>query len=166
MRIVKKLLAKLLPTGTDDQQPAIAEASEYPSVLDPDKVGAYPALARSGGGYVWDEVLEYRVWSHPERGAPDLYNGSDYFHAFDNYSAALAFSGSNPGSEVPLALVLQREHINEPEPGKFEHVEEERIAEWRVDWLARSRRTERTIPDFFSPNAPPNRIEILRGEAE
>lgn len=44
----------------------------YPEVLVPEQVGNYRALAKSGGGYVWDEVLEYRVWCHPQDGAPDL----------------------------------------------------------------------------------------------
>ena len=142
------------------------EPPTYPPVLDPAKVGSYPASTKSGGGYVWDEVLEYRVWSHPERGAPDECDGSDYFHAFDNYPDALAFSHSEEGTEDPLVLILQREHINEPKPGVFEHVKEERITEWKVEWLHRSRRTEKTIPDFLSPNAPPNRLEILCGEID
>lgn len=33
----------------------------YPEVIDPTLVGTYPAAAMSGGGYVWDAVLEYRV---------------------------------------------------------------------------------------------------------
>ena len=138
----------------------------YPLALDPAKVGSYPALTKSGGGYVWDEVLEYRVWSHPECGAPDEFDGSDYYFAFDSYPDALAFSESREGTEMPLALVLQREHINEPQPGVFEHVTQERITEWNVEWLSRSRRTASTIPDFFSADAPPNRLEILRGEAD
>ncbi len=48
---------------------------KYPDVYDESKVGAYAALAKAGGGYVWDEVLEYRVWCHPEQGAADLGNG-------------------------------------------------------------------------------------------
>lgn len=142
------------------------DGKRYPAVMDPTLVGSFPALTKSGGGYVWDEVLEYRVWSHPERGAPDECDGSDYYDAFDNYTDALNFSLSNPGTEDPLALVLQREHINELEPGVFEHVTDERITEWRVEWLHRSRRTARTIPDFFSPSAPGNRLEILRGEVD
>ncbi len=47
--------------------------SKYPNAKDPDLVGTYPALVKSGGGYVWDEVLEYRVWCHPEIGAVDLW---------------------------------------------------------------------------------------------
>lgn len=35
--------------------------SKYPEVKNKDLVGTYPASAKSGGGYVWDEVLEYRV---------------------------------------------------------------------------------------------------------
>jgi len=37
----------------------------YPKVKDPDLVGTYLALSKAGGGYVWDSVLEYRVWSSP-----------------------------------------------------------------------------------------------------
>jgi putative acetyltransferase len=139
--------------------------SQYPAVLDPDAVGTYPALAKAGGGFVWDEVLEYRVWCHPERGAPDSEDGSDYFHSFATYEDALEFSQSTPGTEEPMALVLQREHINEPEPGTYTHVREERLTEWPVEFLRRPRRTPDTIPDFLSPNAPENRLEILRGTA-
>ena len=139
---------------------------KFPPASDPEKVGSYPAWTKSGGGYVWDEVLEYRVWCHPERGAPDEFDGDDYYYPFETYDTALEFSNTTNGAEAPLALVLQREHINEPEPGHFEHVTDERITEWRVEWLSRSRRTETTIPDFFSPDAPANRLDILRGEAE
>lgn len=50
----------------------------YPDAVDPTLVGMYSPVAGAGGGYVWDEVLEYRVWCHPERGSPDLEEGSDY----------------------------------------------------------------------------------------
>lgn len=136
-----------------------------PSVLDASQVGEYSAVAKAGGGYVWDEVLEYRVWCHPERGAPDECDGSDYYYSFETYEEALKYSENNPGCEVPLALVLQREYIDEPEPGQYIHTKEERIAEWPVEFLGRPRRTARTIPDFLSPNAPANRLAILRGQA-
>jgi len=61
--------------------------------------------------------------------------------------------------------VLQREYIDEPEPGRYVHVVEARITEWLVEFLSRPRRTERTIPDFMSPGAPPNRLALLRGLA-
>lgn len=54
----------------------------YPDVVDPELVGEYPGTAGAGGGFVWDEVLEYRVRCHPERGAPDLDDGSDYYYPF------------------------------------------------------------------------------------
>lgn len=135
-----------------------------PAVLDPTQVGEYPAMAKAGGGYVWDEVLEYRVWCHPERSTLDGIEGSDYYHAFETFEEALAFATSNSGCEAPLALVLQREYIDESEPGQYVHVAEERITEWPVEFLGRPRRTERTIPDFMSPDAPPNRLAILRGQ--
>jgi putative acetyltransferase len=128
-------------------------------------VGTYPASAKAGGGYVWDEVLEYRVWCHPEHGSPDANDGSDYYYSFATYAEALAFSQRTEGSESPLALIRQREYITEPNPGEYLHVKEERIAEWPVEFLRRPRRTENTIPDFLSPDAPANRLDILRGLA-
>lgn len=136
-----------------------------PAVLAPERIGDYPALAKAGGGYVWDAVLEYRVWCHPETGAPDVCEGNDYFYPFAIYEDALSYSEGNPGCEEPLALVLQREYIDEPEPGQYVHVREERIVEWPVAFLSRPQRTDRTIPDFMSPEAPANRLAILRGQA-
>jgi len=137
----------------------------YPSVLSPDLVGTYAAVAKSGGGYVWDEVLEYRVWCHPEQGAPDEAEGSDYYYAFASFEEAEQFAKSNPGAEEPLALVLQREFIDEPEVGQYAHIREERIAEWPVVFLSRPRRNDSTIPDFMAPDAPANRLAVLRGQA-
>jgi hypothetical protein len=138
---------------------------EYPDAVDLSRVGTYSALAKSGGGYVWDEVLEYRVWCHPERGSPDPEDGSDYYYAFGTYAEALAFSEETAGAEPPLALVRQLEHINEPEPGVYVHVREPRIAEWQVEFLGRPKRTDNTIPAFLAPDAPENRLDILRGLA-
>jgi putative acetyltransferase len=138
---------------------------QYPEVLDPSMVGSYPASAKAGGGYVWDAVLEYRVWCHPERGAPDEADGSDYYYAFDSYEEAELFSRTNAGTEEPLALVLQREYIDEPEPDQYMHVRAERVTEWPVVFLSRPRRDAMTIPEFFAPDAPPNRLDILRGLA-
>ena len=135
----------------------------YPKVLNPKLVGTYAASAKAGGGYVWDAVLEYRVWCHPERGAPDLDDGSDYFYPFESYQEAFEFSQRTEGAEEPMALVLQEEYISEPEPGHFIHVRERRITEWQVVWLKRPKRTPQTIPAFLSPDAPANRLDILRG---
>jgi putative acetyltransferase len=149
----------------------------YPDAVDLSLVGTYSALAKVGGGFVWDDVLEYRVWCHPERGSPDLEDGNDYYYPFGTHAEALAFSQSTEGAEAlafsqstggaeaPLALIRQREYIEEPNPGESLHVKQERITEWAVEHLSRPRRTQNTIPDFLSPNAPANRIDILRGLA-
>jgi len=137
--------------------------SKYPEVKDANLIGTYPAQAKSGGGYVWDEVLEYRVWCHPERGANDLHDGNDYFYAFATFEEALEFSNGNLGTEEPLALVLQEEYIDEPAPGNYVHVKEQRVTEWAVVFLRRPKRNQNTIPDFLSPEAPENRLDILRG---
>jgi hypothetical protein len=137
--------------------------NSYPDAVDPNLVGTYSAVAKAGGGYVWDDVLEYRVWCHPERGAADLEDGSDYYHPFGTYAEALAFSERTIGAEAPLALIRQLEYIAEDRPGEYRHVKDVRIAEWPVEFLLRPRRTQNTIPDFLAPNAPANRLDILRG---
>lgn len=139
--------------------------TRYPRAIDPARVGKYPASGYSGGGYVWDAVLEYRVWCHPERGAPDKNDGNDYYYAFASYPEALRFSKEYPGTEEPLALILQKEYIDEPAPHHYVHVKKRRVTEWPVEFLLRPRRTKDTIPDFLSPNAPRNRLAILRGLA-
>jgi hypothetical protein len=139
--------------------------AKYPEVKNKELVGSYPAFGKSGGGYVWDEVLEYRVWCHPHDGAPDIYEGDDYYYAFDSFEDAFEFSRENAGSEEPLALILQEEYIDEPEPGNYIHVKEQRVTEWPVEFLSRPKRDSNTIPNFFSPNAPDNRLQILRGLA-
>lgn len=140
--------------------------SKFPQVKDITRVGSYDALAKSGGGYVWDAVLEYRVWCHPHDGAEDLENGDDYYYVFETYEAAAEFAAQTTGAEEPLALVLQEEYINEPEPGCYEHIKEQRITEWPVAFLARPKRTETTIPNFMAPDAPSNKLDIIRGLAE
>lgn len=139
--------------------------TRYPTAVNPKRVGKYPARTFAGGGYVWDEVLEYRVWCHPERGAEDLADGSDYFRAFATFPKALAFSQRTRGAEEPLALIRQRQYIDEPKAGKYVHVKKVRITEWAVEHLRRPRRNRNTIPNFLSPDAPSNRLDILRGLA-
>jgi len=135
----------------------------YPDAIDVAKVGTYPARAAAGGGYVWDEVLEYRVWCHPEEGASDDFEGEDYYRAFSRLSEAEAFSEKTPGAEEPLALILQREYIDEPAPGQYVHVVASRMVEWRPEFLQRPQRTPFTIPDFLAADAPANRLDIIRG---
>ncbi len=135
----------------------------YPKAKNPYQVGTYPAIVKSGGGYVWDDILEYRVWCHPYNGAPDLLNGDDYYYAFVTYKEAFDYYRSHLGCEEPLALILQKEFIEEPEPGIYLHRKEERLTEWPVQFLYRPRRTENMIRDFLSPDASPNRLDILRG---
>ncbi|TCZ77274.1 GCN5 family acetyltransferase [Lysobacter sp. N42] len=142
------------------------KATQYPEVLDPSLVGTYPASAKAGGGYVWDAVLEYRVWCYPRSGAEDLAEGSDYYYAFESYEEAEEFAQSTKGAQAPLALVLQEEYISEPEEGHDIHMRERRVTEWPVRFLSRPRRTPDTIPAFLAPNAPPNRLDILRGLAQ
>lgn len=139
--------------------------SAYPEVIDPSLVGTYPASSKAGGGYVWDAVLEYRVWCHPQPGTPEFDEGGDYYFVFEHCEEALVFSKSTPGAEEPIALVLQEEYIDEPEPGIYVHIKEQRITEWPVHFLKRPRRTQNTISAFLSPDAPTNRLDILRGLA-
>lgn len=137
--------------------------TQYPPADDPELVGTFDALAKAGGGYVWDKVLEYRVWCHPYDGADDLFNGDDYFYAFENYQTALEFSEKHAGVGKPLALILQEEYIDEPEPNVFIHKEERRITEWLPEFLSRPRRTKETIPRFFAADPKSDRLDVIRG---
>jgi len=137
-------LAAVSDDATDQSFP-----SQYPIAVDIDKVGKYPVLVKSGGGYFYDEVLEYRVWVHPERGGEDLYDGNDYYLAFVTYEEALESSRATEGAELPLVLVLQREWIDEPEPGVYIAMDEERITEWQVQWLEGNKREADSIIEFI-----------------
>jgi hypothetical protein len=137
---------------------------KYPDAVAPEQVGEYAALAKAGGGYVWDAVLEYRVWCHPENGALDHADGGDYFYSFVTYEEALDFSQQTSGADEPLALVLQEEYIDEPDNADYRHMKERRVTEWPVVFLLRPKRTSETIPKFLAADAPANRLDILRGE--
>jgi hypothetical protein len=125
----------------------LAGSSAYPIAVDPKRVGNYHRNEKSGGGYFYDDVLEYRVWI--ETGATQINNGNDYFVAFAQYENADRFSKSTPNAERPLVLVRQLEWIDEPEQGHFIPKQEERIAEWQVGWLQGHKRTPTSIDEFM-----------------
>lgn len=124
--------------------------SRYPIAIDSEQVGRYPAATKSGGGYFYDDVLEYRVWCRPWLGAPDEFDGEIYYHAFATYEQAQAFSDATAGSEQPLVLVRQREWIDEPVDNQFIAQQGERLTEWLVDWLMDGKRDEQAIARFMA----------------
>lgn len=142
----------LLTPGCSDSKPGdktlapdrtVVASSQYPTAIDPIQVGSYPAQTKSGAGYFYDDVLEYRVWIHPK-------SGGDYFRAFASYEPALQFSTNTAGAEEPLVLVRQLKWVNEPDPGKFEPRSDERVTEWQVKWLAAgTKRSEGSIEQFL-----------------
>jgi hypothetical protein len=121
----------------------VVTLSKYPVAIDPSQVGLYPAMTKSGAGYFYDDVLEYRVWVHPKEG------GDDDYRAFASYERALEYSKGTAGAEEPLVVVRQRKWVNEPEPGKFEPRSDERITEWQVIWLSGTKRTNDSIERFL-----------------
>ena len=132
----------------------ISGSSAYPLAVDPKLVGTYPSDTKSGGGYFYDDVLEYRVWLNPERGAERLNGGGDYYEAFAQYERAEEFSRAHKGAEKPLVLVRQTEWVNEPEPGHYVPEGTERVTEWQVRWLADSKRTADSIQEFMKHPRP------------
>jgi len=127
----------------------VSGRSEFPIAVVPEKVGTYPGMVKSGAGHFYDDVLEYRVWLAPERGAERKNGGSDYFVAFAQYERALAFSKEAKGAEEPLALIRQMKHVNEPRPGVYEVVSGERLTEWKVTRLAGKKRVPGAIEKFM-----------------
>jgi len=138
------------PPASPSTTPAVkqATASKYPVAIDPKKVGTYPALTKSGGGYFYDDVLEYRVWIAPAGG------GDDYFKAFSTYEEAELFAQKTRGTDKPLVLVRQLEHVNEPKKGVFERVVGERLTEWVPAWLEGTKRAEDSIAKFLANTRP------------
>lgn len=127
----------------------ICRQSAYPLAMDNAKVGKYAAKAKSGAGYFYDDVLEYRVWFCPEQGAKPLNGKNDYYVAFAEYERAEELSKASKGAEEPLVLVRQYEWINEPEPGHYQAEKGNRITEWQVEWLEGSKRTPDSTRDFL-----------------
>ena len=160
--ILGGLLALMLSACSKADGPVVWAANHettgptrYPLAIDPAAVGTYPALTRSGGGYFYDDVLEYRVWLHPEQGAERVAGGNDYFAAFAQYERAVAFAKVTAGAEaLPLVLVRQREWIDEPEPGRFVPQKSERLTEWQVAWLADTKRGADSIARFLASPPP------------
>lgn len=151
------LLALALPACTEVAPFSVAQIdrslhgeSAFPIAVETARVGTYPGSAKAGGGYFYDDVLEYRVWMHPEKGARRRAGDEDYFAAFAQYEAARDFSTRTAGAEPPLALVRQLEWIDEPTPDHFSWERAERITEWQVRWLADSHREPLSIPDFLA----------------
>jgi hypothetical protein len=132
----------------------VSRASSYPLAVDPNRVGTYPAETKSGAGYFYDDVLEYRVWLHPERGAERLNGDNDYFLAFAQFERAEAFSKTTPGAGEPLALVRQLEWIDEPQAGHYIPKKGTRITEWQVRWLAADKRNPESIQEFMKHPRP------------
>ena len=127
---------------------------KYPAVIDPDKVGEYEEAAYSGGGYFFDEVLEYRVWCYPDTDATNtddsfLDIANEYYCAFATYEQALGFANDTPDSRTPVALIRQLEWIDQPSRGIYIHNKGERITEWQAEWLAHGARTANDISDFL-----------------
>lgn len=89
------------------------------------------------------------MWTHPEHGGPDEFDGEDYFYAFATHEEAAEFSRETPGAEAPLVLVRQLEWIDEPKPGEFIHEKSERITEWQPEWLSGARREPNSIEQFL-----------------
>ena len=140
------LVAAFSLSGCRDKgtPPSTQPRSAYPIAIDAAEVGKYPALSKSGGGYFYDDVLEYRVWVHPKGG------GDDSYSAFSTFEQALAFFNQTEGAELPLVLVRQSEWINEPKPGEFVHQKGQRSTEWQVEWLKDSKRRPDSIDRFIA----------------
>jgi putative acetyltransferase len=101
----------------------------YPPVKDSRTVGTYNPRCNSGGGTLFKDVLEYRVWVHNGR-------GDDVCRAFATHQSAKDFSDGERGAEAPLVLVLQNPWICwNDKRHDYELIHEDRIAEWRVEWL-------------------------------
>ena len=133
---------------------SVSKPSAYPLAVDSTQVGKYAPESKSGAGYFYDEVLEYRVWFHPEKDAEPLNGTDDYYVAFVQYEKEEEVSKSSKGAEEPLVLVRQYEWVNEPEPSHYVAEKGNRITEWQTKWLAGNKRTPASISEFLKHPKP------------
>lgn len=143
---------------------------KYPTVIDPEQVGEYDAAAYSGGGYFFDEVLEYRVWCYANKvletyntgNSDSSYNNDDVdainhsYHAFTTYQQAVEFTNNTEDAEKPVVLIRQLEWVDQPSRGVYIHNKGERITEWQVEWLDRGARKADDIRDFLQKHTNSN----------
>ncbi|VDH00110.1 Uncharacterised protein [Helicobacter pametensis] len=129
--------------------------SPYPSAAYPEKVGIYPAHCHSGSGYFYDDVLEYRVWCHPERGVPDLYEGDDYFHAFATMPKPSPLPGNNPAAKLRSSSSASKNMSTSPSPAPSSAVP----AKWNAspNGCRNGWKTVNAGPDQSKPSSP-NRL--------
>jgi len=145
---------------------SVFKPSAYPLAVDNVQVGKYAPESKSGAGYFYDEVLEYRVWFHPERGAEPLNGKEDYYVAFAQYEKAEELSKSSKGAEEPLVLVRQYEWVDEPEPSHYLAEKGNRITEWQVKWLDGNKRTPDSISEFLKHPKSAEESQTHSGEEE
>jgi putative acetyltransferase len=119
-------------------------SESLPPAIDVARVGSYPVLSHSGGGFFFDDVLEYRVGVHPPEG------GDDRYQTFPTYQQAVAFAASELGADEPVVLVRQREWVVEQSPGHYVRKTGERLTEWRVEWLKDRKRLPGAIEQFLA----------------
>ena len=102
-----------------------------PKVADESKVGEYDTLCFSGAGFIWDEVLEYRVWSR----------GPTECHTFASYDEAERFSEATATRSIVLALVKQVEYFEGNTQRGFVELFRAPGTEEHPDYLLRSEYT-------------------------
>jgi len=59
----------------------------------------------------------------------DVADGDDYIHAVATYPKTLALSRRTKGAEESLALIRQRQYMDEPTPGTYVQVKKVRVTE-------------------------------------
>lgn len=122
--------------------------SAFPLPIAPEKVGTYSMFAKAGAGYFFDDVLEYRVWGGDEGRVV----------AFGKAEDAYEYARRHPTAEAPLALVVQREWIDEPEEGTLVPKRGHRVAEWQIEWLPTKHREPGSIEAFMAAHGHPGPV--------
>ena len=115
----------------------------YPQVINPELVGTYSEKTFSGGGLVYDNVLEYRVWVKSKtskginiwlRSYPSFDEANKYINRIKNRKNILYTHF--------VALVKQKKWYEFSKDGSYEFdnqfynlIDSERITEWDIKWL-------------------------------
>ena len=116
---------------------------DYPEVINTKLVGSYPEQSYSGGGLVYDDVLEYRVWvkSNTSKGDNIWVRSYSSFDEANKYNNRIKNRKNIKYTHI-VALVKQKKWYKLNDDGEYKHnennyeiVKSNRITEWDINWL-------------------------------
>ncbi len=117
---------RIIPVG------GLKPTSNFPIAIG--DIGAFPASVDSGGGYLYDDVLEYRVWE------------GDSYKAFRTYEEAEKYTRTTFEGHMAVLVLQKKGHwIAWDDKDHLTIGKQDRITEWHANWLKDSHYTRKGL---------------------